>query len=106
MLARAAAAEVIAREQDLRVLSARLVEDEIRIGVALGVVPPVVEELLVETDLGRRLQEARGDDLVGIDVIDRQRHHAAFEIGERGHSIVLTSVTTPVMALAAAVSGL
>src|SRR5439155_12249911 len=55
---------------------------------------------------GGGLQESRGDDLVGIDVVDRQRHHAAFEIGEWLHSSVLTSVTTPVMALAAAVSGL
>ena len=35
-----------------------------------------------------------------------QRHQPAFEVGERLHSSVLTSVTTPVMALAAAVSGL
>src|SRR6202035_2786522 len=38
--------------------------------------------------------------------VDGQRRHAAFEIGEWLHSRVLTSVTTPVMALAAAVNGL
>src|ERR1039457_453883 len=74
--------------------------------MARGIVAPIVEELLVEALLGGGLQEARRDDLVGIDVVQRQRDHAALEIGEWGHSSVLTSVTTPVMALAAAVSGL
>ena len=106
VLARAAAAEIIAGEQHLSALRARLVEDEIGLGMAFGVVAPVVEELLVEALLGRGFQEARGNNLVGIDVVDGQRHDAAFEIGEGLHRRVLTSVTTPVSALAAAVSGL
>src|SRR5271157_1587964 len=106
MLARAAAAEIVARQQHLRALPARLVQDEIGIGVPLGVVPPVVEKLLVQPQLGSGFQEARGDDLVGVHVVDGERNHAAFEIRERLHSSVLTSVTTPAMALAAAVNGL
>src|SRR5271157_40069 len=106
VLARAAAAEIVARQQHLRALPARLVQDEIGMGVPLGVVPPVVEKLLVQPQLGNGLQEARGDDLVGVHVVDGERNHAAFEIRERLHSSVLTSVTTPVRALAAAVSGL
>src|ERR1019366_903427 len=41
-----------------------------------------------------------------VHVVQRQFDHAALEICEFCHSSVLTSVTTPVMALAAAVSGL
>src|SRR5450759_1503682 len=74
--------------------------------MARRIVAPIVEKLLVETLLGGGLQEARRDDLVGIDVVQRKFDEAAFEIGEWGHSSVLTSVTTPMMALAAAVSGL
>src|ERR1039458_3190288 len=69
-------------------------------------VTPVVEKLVAEPFLGSGLQEPRGNDLVGIDVVDGQRNHAALEILERLHSSVLTSVTTPVKARAAAVSGL
>src|SRR5206468_2828126 len=83
-----------------------LIDDEIRLGIAVRVVAPVVKELLIEAELRSRLEEAGRDDLVGVDVVQRQRDHLAFEVGEWRHSRVLTSVTTPVMALAAAVSGL
>src|ERR1022692_2790034 len=106
VLARAAAAEIVACQQHLRALDLRLVEDEIRIRIPLRIVPPVVEELLVEALLGGSLQEARRNDLVGIDVVEGERQNPAFEIREWLHSSVLTSVTTPVRALAAAVSGL
>ena len=46
----------------------RLVQDEVRIRIPLRVVAPVVEELLVEPQLRRRLQKPRRNDLVGIDV--------------------------------------
>src|SRR5258706_313362 len=41
MLARAAAAEVVARQKDLRARGPRLVEDEIGLGIPLLVVAPV-----------------------------------------------------------------
>src|ERR1700679_2729251 len=106
VLARAAAAEVIARQQDLRALYAGLVKDEIGLRIALSIVTPIVEQLLVEAQFRSSLQEARGNDLIGIDIVDRERNHAALEVSEGLHRMVLTSVITPVIALAAAVSGL
>src|SRR5580698_1223603 len=106
MFAGTAATEIIAGQQHLGILPACLIEDEIGLRIPLRIVAPVVEELAVETLLRSRLQEARRNDLVGVDVVDGERRHAAFEIGEWLHSSVLTSVTTPVRALAAAVSGL
>src|SRR5262245_13784594 len=102
MLAGTAAAEIVAGYKDLGALRTRLVEDEIGIGAAFGVVAPVIEELVAEALLGDGLQEPRWDDLVGVDVLHRERDEAAGEF----HSNVLTSVTTPVRALAAAVKGL
>ena len=55
-----ATAEIVACQQNLRALPARLVEDEIGLGVALRVVAPVVEKLLVEPLLGDGFQEAGG----------------------------------------------
>ena len=57
-------------------LASGRVQDEVRLGPALGVVAPVVEELVAQALLGDRLQEARRDDLVGVDVVDRQRQPA------------------------------
>ena len=76
----AATPEIIAGQQDRRALRARLVQDEIRLRAALGVVAPVVEELVAEPRFGDRLEEPRRNDLVGVDVIDRQRYEAAFEL--------------------------
>src|ERR1035437_6552018 len=106
VLARTAAAEVVAGQQHLDALRRGPVEHEIGVRIARRVVAPIVEELLVETLLGGGLQEARRNNLVGIHVVQGQRDHTALEIGEWDHSSVLTSVTTPMMALAAAVSGL
>src|SRR5580658_10042522 len=106
VFARAAAAEVIARQQDLRACYSGLVENEIGLWIALRVIAPIVKQLLVKAQFRRSLQEARGNNLIGIDIINRERNHAAFEVSEGLHRMVLTSVITPVMALAAAVSGL
>ena len=59
-------------------LGARLVQDEIGLGIALGVVAPVVEELLVEAFLRGGLQKPRRDDLVGVDVVDRAAEPGGF----------------------------
>jgi hypothetical protein len=78
VLAGAAAAEVIAGQQNLRAFAARRVEDEVGF-LPIGIVAPVVEELLVEPFLRDGLQKARGDDLIGIDVVDQERNEARFE---------------------------
>jgi hypothetical protein len=85
MLARAAAAEVVAGQQNLRALGARLVQDEAGLRISGFVIAPVAEELLVEAFLGSGFEEARGDDLVGVDVVGRQRNDAAFEWCEFCH---------------------
>ena len=87
------------------VLAARRIQDEIRFRISLRVIAPVAEELLVEAFFRSRLEEARGDDLVRIDVVVRHRHQTRFKGEKWFHRMVLTSVTTPVMALAAAVRG-
>jgi hypothetical protein len=79
MLARAAATEVVAGQQDLRRPGFRQVEDEARLRFSIGVVAPIVEKLVAEAVFRNRFQKSRGDDLVGIDVVDRERNHAAFE---------------------------
>src|SRR5271165_5965470 len=63
--------------------------------------------LRMKSFFGDGLQESRRNDLVRVDVVHGKRHQTAFERCEFLHySNVLTSVTTPVTALAAAVSGL
>src|SRR5215472_8215679 len=57
VLARAAAAEVIARQQHLNTFCARLVQDEVRPRIALSVIAPVIEKLLVQTRFGSGLEE-------------------------------------------------
>jgi hypothetical protein len=68
VLARAAAAEVVAGQQHLHALRLGPVEHELRVRIARGVVAPIVEKLLVETLLGGGLQDwdlfsQFGDDL-------------------------------------------
>src|SRR5271165_5501412 len=107
MLTGTAAAEVIAREQNLRPFGPRLVEDEILFRTPVSLIAPVEEELIAESFFRDGLQESRRNDLVRADVIHWKRNQTAFERCEFLHySNVLTSVTTPVTALAAAVSGL
>ena len=71
MLARTAAAEVVARQQNLARLRLGLVQDEIRLRLALGIVAPVAEKLIAQPVLRNGLQKSRRDDLIGIDVVDR-----------------------------------
>src|SRR5262249_36017485 len=105
MLARAAAAEVVAGHQHLSVFGFGPVQREIRLRLPGRVVPPIVEELGAQAVFRNSLQKPRRDYLVCVDVIDRQHHGPGLEILEF-HSSVLTSVITPVIAVAAAVSGL
>src|ERR1019366_5871804 len=71
VLARAAAAEVIARQEHLNALRLGAVEQVFRVRIARRIVTPVIKKLLIETLLGSGLEEACRDDLVGIDVCSR-----------------------------------
>jgi len=85
MLARAATPKVVTRQQDLRRFRLRLVQHEIGLGLALGIVTPIVKQLVAQAVLRNRLQESRRNDLVRIDIIDAKRHQPAFEWRELGH---------------------
>ena len=78
VLARAAAAEVLLGDEDLCALVLRLVEHEVRPLLddvrRLGVVAPVEEEELAVAGALDALEELLRDDLVGVDVRQRQRH--------------------------------
>ena len=74
VLARTAAAEVLARDEDLRASVLRLVEREVgvgRAGVGAFLEPPPIEEeeLAIARSLDA-LEELLGDDLVGVDIGD------------------------------------
>src|SRR5216683_784069 len=111
-LARAAAAEILAGDQDLRLPVGRLVEDEIRVLRPVIAVAQLVEEGLAQAGALDRLQMLLGDDLVGVDIDHRQRRGDAVERGELVHGGSLphfrsrTSARRPVMAAAAAIAGL
>lgn len=79
VLAGGAAAEVVFGQQNGGSLVARLVEDEIRVELRSGViyVAPVGKEVILKTTALRRLEEARGGNLVGIDVQAVKRGHQA-----------------------------
>ena len=86
VLARAAAAEVVAGQQHCGALRPRLVEDEVRAsGLALRVVAPVVEQVFAEPLFVDRFQKPRRDDLVGIDVAHGQRDKPSGESFDRFH---------------------
>src|SRR5216684_7221952 len=112
VLARAAAAEILADDQDLRLPVGRLVEDEIRVLRPVIAVAQLVEEGLAQAGALDRLQMLLGDDLVGVDIDHRQRRGDAVERGELVHGGSLphfrsrTSARRPVMAAAAAIAGL
>src|SRR5271155_3061212 len=107
MLAGTPAAEVISSQQNLTGLGRRRVQHKIGLRLPAGIIPPVVKQLIRQPILGNRLQKSRRNDLIGIDIIDRQRNQLTFKRSELDHpSKVLTSVITPVTAVAAAVSGL
>src|SRR5689334_3353653 len=101
VLARGADAEILAREQDLRALVARLVEDELRI------LAPRSEAGVAEAAALDRLQVALRNDLVGIDVGAVERHDQRLEDGELVHQRhSRTSTKWPAIAAAAAMAGL
>src|SRR6185436_7530643 len=111
VLAGRAAAEVVPGDEHGGAGGLGLVEDEVGPGLAAGVVAPVGEELLAEAGLGGDLEEAGRDDLVGVDVVDREQDGLRREGADGFHgdypfTRVRASVTWPVTAAAAAVRGL
>src|SRR5207247_213019 len=106
VLARGAAAEVLADDEHRGALVGLLVEGVLGV-LLLG----VLEGVLAHALEGDGLQEARRDDAVGVDVVAGDgdaaaRHLAALEVGGAHRRISLTSVTTPAMAAAATMAGL
>ena len=100
--------EIAAGHQDATPVS-RVVQDKGGIRLAVRLETPVLEQVGAEEFLlpGGFFQVARRNDLVGIYVFQRQRHTGALDDVEfLFHSRVRGSVTTPVTAAAAAVSGL
>src|SRR5690606_8033183 len=104
VLARAAAAEVVAREQDLRAVVARLVEHEVgvertlavvRAGLADVEVAPLVEGVGAEPATLDRLQELLRDDRVGVDVGAVERRDQAVELGKRIHYFTALWMASP-----------
>src|SRR3989344_1148451 len=116
MFARGTATEVVAREQDLRALVARLVEHEIRIDAALAVIHArlarieitrVIEQTRPETGALDRLQILLGNDRVGVDIGTVQRHDQSVQLFEFLHQCISrTSTKCPAIAAAAAIAGL
>src|SRR5256712_12799970 len=98
--------EVLTHDEHRRALVDLLVERVLGV-LLLG----VLEGVLAHALEGHGLQEARGDDSIGVDVVAGHgdaapRHLAALEVGGAHFKISLTSVTTPVIAAAATIAGL
>src|SRR5437773_3933598 len=71
----------------------------------------VLERVLAHALERHFLEEARGDDAIGVDVVARHRDAAprdlaSLEVGRAHERISLTSATAPVMAAAATIAGL
>ena len=97
-------AEVLVDEQDGRARVGGVRERMSRHRAAV-----VPEHVRAETVEGQRLQEPRGDDPIRVDVVAAERDGGpldAIDGLELDHSIVLTSVTSPLTAAAATMAGL
>src|SRR5205814_2615532 len=105
-LARGATPEVLTHDQHRRALVGLLVERVLGV-LLLG----VLEGMLAHALEGDGLQEACGDDPIGVDVVAGHgdaapRHLAALEVDGAHFRISLTWVTAPVMAAATTIAGL
>src|SRR5262245_38856704 len=85
MLARRAAAEIVAGDQDLGLAIGRLVEHEIGILAAVVTVTLLREEARAKPGTLDGLEVLLGDDHVSVDVNHLQRRRDAFERGELVH---------------------
>src|SRR3546814_10569855 len=80
MLAARPAAEIVARDQDRRALEIGAVEQIVGIGAQ------TLERPAPHALARRRLQPMRGDDHVGVDILEPERNRAAFDLVQRGHA--------------------
>src|SRR3546814_18213551 len=80
MLAARPAAESVARDQDRRALEIGAVEQIVGIGAQ------TLERPAPHALARRRLQPMRGDDHVGVDILEPERNRAAFDLVQRGHA--------------------
>src|SRR5690606_18711102 len=98
-------------DQDLRALVSRAVERKVRVRQTIRQCAPVVERVPAQSLALGGGQEARGDDLVGVDVALAQDHGARDECAETFHHAasasrkVRGSAISPATAQTAAVSG-
>src|SRR3546814_18174979 len=81
MFAARPATEIVARDQNRRALEIGTVEQIVGIGAQ------AFERAAPHALARRRLQPVRGDDHVGIDILEPERNRAAFDLVERGHAI-------------------
>ena len=87
VLAARAAAEIVARDQDLGVAIGRLVEDEIRVLAAVVLVALFREQPGAKAGALDGLQVLLRDDHVGVDIDDLQGCRDTFQRGEFVHRL-------------------
>ena len=85
VLAARPAAEVISSQENLGTLISGIIQHKIRFGRTVGVVAPVGKKIVAHAFLIGRFQETRRDDLVGVNIVDRQRNNTGCESGELCH---------------------
>ena len=85
VLARRAAAEIVAGDENLGVRVGGLVEHEVGIGRAVVVVAHLREQARAEPGALDRLQVLLGDDHVGVDIVDLERRGDAGQCREFVH---------------------
>ena len=81
MFATGARTEVLAGHKNLSAIGG-IVQHKIRIGRAVGTVTPVAEKVLPETFAGCGLEKTGRNNLVGIDILQRERHTGACQYVE------------------------
>src|SRR5262245_30322632 len=113
-LARRAAAEIAAADDDPRVTPGRLVERKVGPLTPLRIEAQIVQQHLAEAGRARPLDEARGNELVGVEVGDVERTGRCGQtdelLHERPHTLRplssgRTSARRPLTAAAATIAG-
>ena len=85
VLAARPAAEILGADQDLGIAVGRLVQDEIRVLRPVRAKADFLEQPLRQPGALDRLQIDRRKDLVGVEIVDRQRRSDAGQLGKFVH---------------------